>query len=231
MHRIDGAGHDNNTFTEGDPQASVPATVVTDDWLNAVQEEIANVIEEGGGELDKQDNTQLLTKIQALIAAGQSIGVPTGTTINGYFAAAPTGFVEASGVTLSRATYSDLYDHAVAEGLVITEAAWQAGEYGMFSDGDGATTFRIPDLRGEFLRGWDHGRGVDSGRALGSWQDSENKAHIHGVPFDNTGGTGSGSGNLEETGTPSDPGAIDTTSSGGAESRPRNIALMVCIKY
>lgn len=225
MHRIDGAGHDNNSFTEGDPQAAVPATVVTDDWLNAVQEEIASVIEEGGGALDKQDNTQLLAKIQSLIASGQSPGVPTGTTIYGYFASAPTGFVEASGVTLSRTTYSDLYDHAVAEGLVVTEAAWQAGEYGMFSDGDGATTFRLPDLRGEFLRGWDHGRGVDTGRTLGSSQADEFKAHTHSVTYSAARTVSTGS-NFPVGGY-----SADTGSTGGDETRPRNIAVMYCIKY
>jgi len=71
MHRIDGAGHDNNTFTEGDPQSAVPATVVTAAFLNAVQEEFANLVEHDGGVLDKNDNTQVLTKILALIAAAQ----------------------------------------------------------------------------------------------------------------------------------------------------------------
>jgi len=69
MHRVDGAGHVNNTFTKGDPAVPTPATEVTDDILNALQEEIANVCEEGASELDKADNTQLITKIQDLIAA------------------------------------------------------------------------------------------------------------------------------------------------------------------
>lgn len=39
-----------------------------------------------------------------------------------------------------------------------------------FGVGDGSTTFNLPDLRGEFIRGADRGRGVDSGRAQGSAQ-------------------------------------------------------------
>ncbi|TNH44802.1 hypothetical protein EP164_04245 [Photorhabdus luminescens subsp. sonorensis] len=31
----------------------------------------------------------------------------------------------------------------------------------------------LPDLRGEFIRGWDDGRGVDIGRACGSWQEGQ----------------------------------------------------------
>lgn len=66
MHRIDhvtraedlhGAGKDG--FTEGDPVAGVAATFVTDDIMNAFQEEIANTIEARGEALDKMDNTQL----------------------------------------------------------------------------------------------------------------------------------------------------------------------------
>jgi microcystin-dependent protein len=70
MHRIDGAGATmDGLFTEGDPTTAVPATTVTGAWLNAVQEEIAGVIEGAGLELDKPDNGQLLEAIQAIIAA------------------------------------------------------------------------------------------------------------------------------------------------------------------
>ena len=70
MHRIDGPGYaPGNAFTEGNPAVPTPATVVTADWLNAVQEEIAGVIEGAGDTLDKPDNGQLLAAINTLIAA------------------------------------------------------------------------------------------------------------------------------------------------------------------
>jgi hypothetical protein len=70
MHRIDEYGATvDNQFTEGDPATATPATKVTNDWLNAVQEEVANVIENYGVALDKLDNTQLYTVIAAAIAA------------------------------------------------------------------------------------------------------------------------------------------------------------------
>ncbi|WP_422045937.1 phage tail protein, partial [Pseudomonas viridiflava] len=51
-----------------------------------------------------------------------------------------------------------------------------------FNKGDeGVGNFRLPEARGEFLRGWDHGRGVDAGRGLGSWQADDNKSHAHTV--------------------------------------------------
>lgn len=71
MHRIDGPGATSpgNQFTEGDPVGAVPATVVTADWLNAVQEEIAGVIEGASIALSKPSNSQLHAAILALIAA------------------------------------------------------------------------------------------------------------------------------------------------------------------
>ena len=67
MHRIDGPGHSNNLFTEGDPTQAIPATVVTDDWANAVQEEIVQVILGAGITLNKPVNTQLRDAINLLI--------------------------------------------------------------------------------------------------------------------------------------------------------------------
>lgn len=63
---------------------------------------------------------------------------------------APTGALECNGAAVSRTTYSRLY------GIIGTT-------YGV---GDGSTTFNLPELRGEFIRGWDHGRGVDPDRTI-----------------------------------------------------------------
>jgi len=64
MHKIDGAGNVAGAFTEGDPMIPQEATVVTADWLNAVQTEIVNVVE-SNAVLVKADNTQLLTALNA----------------------------------------------------------------------------------------------------------------------------------------------------------------------
>lgn len=71
MHRIDGSGHQDNRFTKGNPQTGTEATVVTADWLNSVQEEVAHVIEGQNLALDKDDNEQLKTAVNTAI--GQAV--------------------------------------------------------------------------------------------------------------------------------------------------------------
>lgn len=69
MHRIDAPGNVSGMFTEGDPQAGQPPTQVSDDWLNAVQEEVVGVILATGRVLSKPNNGQLADSIYE-IAAG-----------------------------------------------------------------------------------------------------------------------------------------------------------------
>ena len=80
-------------------------------------------------------------------------------------AAAPSGWLLCQGQTVSRVTYAALF---AAIGTT-------------FGAGDGSTTFGVPDMRGEFPRGLDAGRGVDSGRTLGSAQKGTM------VPLDSSG--------------------------------------------
>jgi microcystin-dependent protein len=92
---------------------------------------------------------------------------------------APSGYVKANGALLSRSAYAALWAFAQASGnLAASDGAWVSGQ---FSPGDGATTFRIPDLRGYHMRSFDDGRGVDGGRAIGTVQADQNLAHAHGL--------------------------------------------------
>lgn len=126
---------------------------------------------------------------------------------------APSGWLKANGAAVSRVAYADLF------GAIGTT----------FGAGDGFNTFNLPDLRGEFLRGFDDGRGVDSGRTLGSAQSDQVAAHTHsGVPFQRSdvdrGSTGGSSlFSIDDIG--------NTASFGGNETRPRNVAMLACIKY
>ncbi len=74
MHRIDGSGaqpNQNGTgkagFTEGNPGLMIPPTHLTDDWCNAVQEEIANTVTGSGLTLSKPDNGQLFTAVHGSV--------------------------------------------------------------------------------------------------------------------------------------------------------------------
>lgn len=145
------------------------------------------------------------------------------------FSTIPSGFIEPVGVELLRSSYQDLYDYALASGDMITEAAWQveyaAGGCGKFSSGDGSTTFRTPDLRAEFIRILDGGRGIDTARVLGSWAEDLFKAHTHttGSAFSGSGTQGGYTGAAGVT--------FVTGSTGGAETRPRSVALKAIMRY
>ena len=91
--------------------------------------------------------------------------VPSGTVHLFATTTAPSGYLECDGSAVSRATYADLF--------TVIGTTWGAG--------NGSTTFNLPDLRGEFVRGWDNGRGADSSRSFASSQSDQNKQHNHGV--------------------------------------------------
>lgn len=140
--------------------------------------------------------------------------VPAGKVDYFAMAAAPTGYLKANGANVSRTTYARLFT-AIGTN---------------FGVGDGSTTFTLPDLRGEFIRGWDDARGVDSGRVFGSAQGDQNLAHTHDISLDKGENDSGGSGqDLRYLGTPEV--TVTTASSGGSEARPRNIALLACIKF
>ena len=166
--------------------------------------------------------------------------VPTASVHMMATTTVPSGYLECDGSAISRTTYSALF------ALVGTT----------FGAGDGSTTFNIPDLRGEFVRGWDNSKGTDSGRNFGTSQSDQNKAHNHtatstvtdpghfhttenfvvrpsyseprnlGVGTDGN-GNNVGDTNSKTTGITV---ATSIANDGGTEARPRNIAMMYVIK-
>jgi hypothetical protein len=174
---------------------------------------------DGSGKLPAYDGSQL-TNIDV---------VPVGTTIYVNGTTAPTGFVKENGAMLSRATYSRLWAFAQASGNLVTEAQWMDGRYGGFSTGDLATTFRIPDSRGQFIRGWADNGSVDAGRLIYAVQFDELRSHTHTAPgYAGASTFGAGTGGVDTVGAHID---IVISSTGGTETRPRNIAKLACIKY
>lgn len=172
-------------------------------------------------------------------AARQAIGaeLPAGAVAYFIMSAAPTGWLKANGAAVSRTTYADLF---AAIGT-------------SFGAGDGSTTFNVPDFRGEFIRSWDDGRGVDSGRGIGTAQAAAMLDHTHsGTTSTDPGHTHAMGGSVISSGSGIAGGGFgalgpSTTVAGGAhshtittgnpsagggtETRPRNIALLTCIKY
>jgi len=81
----------------------------------------------------------------------------------------PGGYGLPHGVLFVRADWPWVWDHAQASGMLVDDAG-RAGFEGCWTRGDGSTTVRSPDVRGEFLRMLDEGRAIDPARVAGSWQ-------------------------------------------------------------
>jgi len=137
----------------------------------------------------------------------------------------PLVWVPAAGQLISRSERPKLWQFAQQSGNIVEDSAWSTNT-GKYSTGNGSSTFRVPDLRGEFRRGWDNGRGVDPGRGIGSWQDSQNLAHDHSYSATNFTGSATRQSSGSDTIT---HGTRNTGLSGGSEARPRNIAYLTCI--
>jgi microcystin-dependent protein len=143
--------------------------------------------------------------------------MPIGTVIYVAYITPPDGWLECNGQAIDRTMYSLLFDKI-------------STTYGA---GNGTTTFNLPDLRGEFIRGWDNSKGIDNGRVFGSYQEDELKSHNHIIyntqPDSKTPVTTTNDRALSGTGWQTNFNPY-TSSTGGTETRPRNIALMPIIK-
>ncbi|EON3735439.1 phage tail protein [Escherichia coli] len=248
MHRIDtktaqkdkfGAG--KNGFTRGNPQTGTPATDLDDDYFDMLQEELCSVVEASGASLEKGRHDQLLTALRALLLSrknpfgdiksdgtvktalenlglGEGSALPVGVPVPWPSATPPTGWLKCNGAAFSAEEYPEL------------AKAYPSG--------------KLPDLRGEFIRGWDDGRGVDTGRAILSAQEWLTGSHCHYIrswdawnntvlePNDRQGDS------LLSTDNAVQEGAINgrftsqyrTEFSGGNETRPRNIAFNYIVR-
>lgn len=190
-----------------------------DTELIAVQNEPTGNLD---GFLRKEKN---LSDLPSIPTARQTLQVPSLTQMNDLvppgalmdfaMSAPPSGWLECDGREVDRTTYAKLFN---AIGTV-----WGAG--------NGVDTFNLPDFRGEFRRGWDHGRGIDSGRTFGSQQMDQIKSHSHGVYYKRNAHVeiwGSSEITIDEV---ADSGlTMQSAESGGPETRPRNVAVLTCIK-
>ncbi|MDO9346138.1 MAG: phage tail protein [Pseudomonas sp.] len=173
------------------------------------------------------EGTYTKAEIETLIA--QSSALPVGSMVAFPVDKVPVGFLEVDGSVKSASAYPDL--------AKFLGTAFNKGD-------EGAGNFRLPESRGEFLRGGDHGRGVDAGRVVGSYQsdavqnvtgnfgrvvpvgDAIKDASGPFQPGDATGSVATGS-NATLRHITFD---LSRSARTAAETRPRNLAVLWCIK-
>ncbi|HFI6137022.1 TPA: phage tail protein [Escherichia coli] len=158
------------------------------------------------------------------LGLGDGSALPVGVPVPWPSATPPTGWLKCNGAAFSAEEYPKL-----------------AKVY---------PTNKLPDLRGEFIRGWDDGRGIDAGRALLSLQAGMLEKHRHMVVANDgydskeewelaaifrkayTQGRGLDAADAGGTLIPSPTlhtrGSIGNT--GGSETRPRNIAFNYIVR-
>lgn len=245
MHRIDtktaqkdkfGAG--KNGFTRGNPQTGTPATDLDDEYFDMLQEELCSVVEASGASLEKARHDQLLTALRALLLSrknpfsdiksdgtvktalenlglGEGSALPVGVPVPWPSATPPTGWLKCNGAAFSAEEYPEL-----------------AKAY---------PTNKLPDLRGEFIRGWDDGCGVDSRRAVLSTQEPtvgtfyvelaiiSGTLSGSGAKFTDSVGIGSTSSNITVS-NGNDQSVSGTVAVNPVDTRPRNIAFNYIVR-
>ena len=157
--------------------------------------------------------------------------VPAGAVFHVAMSTAPEGFLICDGSEKLTSSYPKLF---AAIG---------------YTYGGQGTKFRVPDLRGQFIRGWDSNRGLDNGRSFGTAQSDAIGSHTHNVDdlyglnddqgpavIDRNGNrieyySGWGSDGDADSGNPA--WFLNKTADGatGPETRPTNVALLPIIKY
>lgn len=240
------AGHDWSTLLEGasnDPStAKILASKLQADGITA------NQIKQGAIESDELkdgavtsadladggvEEVDLSIGLQNRLAMGL---MPAGMVMPfaGPTNTIPVGWLLCDGSAVSSAQYPNLF--------AAIGAAWGDAS----DDGFTETDFRLPEMRGLFLRGVDHGAGNDpnagsrmatgvfSGSVVGSRQSDAFKAHAHDLY---------GMGDADERGDhwnyigPGHNSSVKIYNNnpiknkGGSETRPKNVYVNYVIKY
>ncbi|EJO0791263.1 integrase [Escherichia coli] len=252
MHRIDtktaqkdkfGAG--KNGFTRGNPQTGTPATDLDDDYFDMLQEELCSVVEASGASLEKGRHDQLLTALRALLLSRKN----------------PFGDIKSDGTVQTALENLGLGEGAPAIGVPFfwPSAAmpntvidsWSSMVFLKFNGAKFSATdypvlakvfpsLVLPEARGDFIRIWDDGRGVDSGRGLLSTQSDLMKQFTLQY-YGPSAGTGtrtvfalqSNANGIYTSGISQNDGSGTAAAfnvPGGTETRPRNIAFNFLVR-
>lgn len=189
--------------------ASIVTLLIDDTVVKATRAWVMDYLKQG---------TYSKAEIETLIA--QSSALPVGSMVAFPLDKVPVGFLEIDGSVKSAAAYPDL--------AKFLGTAFNKGD-------EGVGNFRLPESRGEFLRGWDHGRGVDPGRTIGTYQLDQFQGHT----FSGAASAGGSTPSFDTWGNVGTPVAlkyppvtdgVNGVPRVGAETRGRNMAVIWCIK-
>jgi microcystin-dependent protein len=170
--------------------------------------------------------------VAKLAAAVQQLLVPAGAVQAFAMNSAPTGWLAADGTAVSRSTYAALFS-AIST---------------TYGAGDGSTTFALPDLRGYFVRGSGINGDLTEAGTFGAKQAHAFESHRHFVMSNGSGvAISDGNQTMQMIGNQGDnpfsyqlfgttsltaqANTGPTSSTGGTETRPANIAMLYCIKH
>lgn len=171
--------------------------------------------------MQKAESMPLVSRMVIIknVGLGEGSALPVGVPVPWPSATPPTGWLKCNGASFSAEEYPEL-----------------AKVY---------PTNKLPDLRGEFIRGWDDGRGVDSGRVLLSAQGDAIRnmtgtifGIVHGSSYGGASGVFSGTTD-GVIGSGSSSGGVThnvnfNASNGGvptaSENRPRNISFNYIVR-
>lgn len=234
--QVEATATQDGKYTDGNFAGGIAATRLRAAAFNAMQEELAHIVESAGLALNINDMTQVLKAIQKLtlsranpfadiksdgaaaistaltnLGLGKGSALPVGVPVPWPSATPPTEWLKCNGAAFTASQYPEL------------ALAYPA--------------LKLPDLRGEFIRGWDDGRGVDQGRSLLSNQSDAFASHNHDIRTTSS---------LTSPSDDGDPargqirGSVNTLGgvgsdksigkSGGSETRPRNIAFNYIVR-
>ncbi len=218
--------------------SKVAANAIQTSYIQDNAITIAKMADDSVSTAEVVNSSVTLAKLATAVANSLN---PVGTVIWYAGSAAPAGYLKANG-------------DSIANGSGTTQ-----GITANFSELYAVVGSTLPDLRGEFIRGWDDGKGTDSGRSIKSTQSGQNAQHNHTASSSSSvtdpghthtyvdvyagytnyrpwpASNNDAAARDADTGSSTTGISVSTTTTianqGGNESRPRNVALLACIKY
>jgi microcystin-dependent protein len=248
MRRIDSSnvqqdkfGAGKHGFQGGNPATNTPATFLTANWHDALQEEIANVIEYFGIALDPSNNAQLVQILTTRFVLATDFAGEIGKVSFVPATQANAGHLPLFGAEFNRVgAYAPLWAYAQASGTLVDDATFgsRPGCFGYGSGGPGGTTFRVPKIAGLVIKAYHNGDGTyttDLSPAIGQYRPDQLLSHAHVTPISSNVGTSNNRSSsawyTESDRAPDRTWNWQTSASGQPENTVRSVILFPQIRY